>query len=292
MTAPLQDNWQLAGLILYADDDHYVKYDVVADNAPGQPPVRRVELRSEDGGPLTGPGGSRPGAAGERDRHLVAAPDQDRRHLHRRDQRRRRDLGADARLGDRRAGRPGDRPDGDRAGPGRRRSRSTSTTSGWCRTTSTRPRRSWRRSPTPPRARRRCACATRPTGSTPTAAGSTYEWEFEDGTALSRNVVRTYDEPGTYEATVTVTDEEGKTASDTVTVEVTPRVNDAPTVEAGADVDDRRRAAARAVRGDRRRPGRARGRPRVRVGLRRRGDRARPQRRAPLRGTGDVRRRR
>ena len=36
MTAPLKDNWQLAGFMLHADDDHYVKYDVVADNAPGR----------------------------------------------------------------------------------------------------------------------------------------------------------------------------------------------------------------------------------------------------------------
>ncbi len=56
MTAPLAKNWQLAGLMLYEDDDHYVKYDVVADNATGAPPVRRVELRYEDGGNLTGPG--------------------------------------------------------------------------------------------------------------------------------------------------------------------------------------------------------------------------------------------
>ena len=39
MTAPLQDNWQLAGFMLYQDDDHYVKYDVVADNAPGATPA-------------------------------------------------------------------------------------------------------------------------------------------------------------------------------------------------------------------------------------------------------------
>ena len=56
MTAPLKDNWQLAGFMLHADDDHYVKYDVVADNAPGATPVRRVELRYENGGALTGPG--------------------------------------------------------------------------------------------------------------------------------------------------------------------------------------------------------------------------------------------
>ena len=57
MTAPLQDNWQLAGFMLYQDDDHYVKYDVVADNAPGETPLRRVELRYENGGGLTGPDG-------------------------------------------------------------------------------------------------------------------------------------------------------------------------------------------------------------------------------------------
>jgi cytochrome c len=60
MTAPLKDSWQLAGIMLHADDDHYVKYDVVADNAPGQAPVRRVELRYENGGPLTGPSGVGP----------------------------------------------------------------------------------------------------------------------------------------------------------------------------------------------------------------------------------------
>ena len=58
LTAPLKDNWQLAGLLLHADDDHYVKYDVVADNAPGEAPVRRVELRYENGGGLTGPTGA------------------------------------------------------------------------------------------------------------------------------------------------------------------------------------------------------------------------------------------
>jgi PKD repeat protein/glucose/arabinose dehydrogenase/type 1 glutamine amidotransferase len=57
MTAPLKDNWQLAGLMLFLDQDHYVKYDIVADNDPGETPVRRVELRYEDGGGLTGPGG-------------------------------------------------------------------------------------------------------------------------------------------------------------------------------------------------------------------------------------------
>jgi PKD repeat protein len=55
VTAPLNDTWQLAGFMLYEDDDHYVKYDVVADNEAAAPRARRTELRYEDGGPLTGP---------------------------------------------------------------------------------------------------------------------------------------------------------------------------------------------------------------------------------------------
>ena len=57
MTAPLGDAWQLAGFMLFSDVDHYVKFDVVADNDPGAAKVRRVELRYENGGGLTGPGG-------------------------------------------------------------------------------------------------------------------------------------------------------------------------------------------------------------------------------------------
>ena len=57
MTAPLGDAWQLAGFMLFSDVDHYVKFDVVADNDPGAAKVRRVELRYENGGNLTGPGG-------------------------------------------------------------------------------------------------------------------------------------------------------------------------------------------------------------------------------------------
>jgi PKD repeat protein len=56
MTAPLADNWQLAGLMLYSDDDHYVKYDIVADNNAGSARDLRVELRKEEGGPLSGTG--------------------------------------------------------------------------------------------------------------------------------------------------------------------------------------------------------------------------------------------
>ncbi|MGH2945489.1 MAG: ThuA domain-containing protein, partial [Solirubrobacteraceae bacterium] len=61
MTAPLADNWQLAGLMLYADADHYVKYDVVADNQAGAARDLRMELRYEDGGALMGTGEPDPG---------------------------------------------------------------------------------------------------------------------------------------------------------------------------------------------------------------------------------------
>ncbi|RKQ93981.1 glucose/arabinose dehydrogenase [Solirubrobacter pauli] len=58
MTAPLGDAWQLAGFMLFSDVDHYVKYDVVADNDPGAAKVRRVELRGENGGGAFGPTGA------------------------------------------------------------------------------------------------------------------------------------------------------------------------------------------------------------------------------------------
>ncbi len=235
MTAPLQDSWQLAGLILYEDDDHYVKYDVVADNAPGQPPVRRVELRSEDGGPLTGPGGSDPAPpASETDTWWLRLTKTGDTYT-----------GAISADGETWVQTPGsvtaaleDPAIGvmaigpDQAAP-------ITVDFDHFRVVPDDV------DPTAPIVE---AFADPATGEAPlrvryTADGLDpdggrldYEWEFEDGTALSRNVVRTYTEPGTYEATVTVTDEEGKTASDTVTVEVTPRVNDAPTVEAGADV--------------------------------------------------------
>jgi regulation of enolase protein 1 (concanavalin A-like superfamily) len=68
------------------------------------------------------PLGRRPGpaTAGERHGHVVAAPDQDRQHVHGQDQRRRSDLGGHARLRHRRADRPGPRRDGDRPQPERR----------------------------------------------------------------------------------------------------------------------------------------------------------------------------
>lgn len=47
MHAPVADNWQLAGLLVYGDQDNYVKFDVVADNEAGQQRALRTELVSE-----------------------------------------------------------------------------------------------------------------------------------------------------------------------------------------------------------------------------------------------------
>ena len=69
------------------------------------------------------------------------------------------------------------------------------------------------------------------------ASELTYLWDFDDGgaNAFGRNAQHTYMEPGTYTATVTVTDRKG--AFDTAEVEVTvddPPGNVPPTVQAAA----------------------------------------------------------
>ncbi len=64
-----------------------------------------------------------------------------------------------------------------------------------------------------------------------------YRWDFGDGngTSLDQNPSHTYMTPGTYTATVTVTDEGGKTGTDTVAITVTdPPGNAAPNVDIGA----------------------------------------------------------
>ena len=62
-----------------------------------------------------------------------------------------------------------------------------------------------------------------------------YRWTLGDGTVLGPDFEYTFTTPGTYTATVTVTDDEGMTASDEVTVEVTERSGQAPTVVASVD---------------------------------------------------------
>ena len=72
------------------------------------------------------------------------------------------------------------------------------------------------------------------TGLDPDGGRVTYMWEFGDGTrSFSRAARHTYDTPGTYTATVTATDREGKEGTDTVEIEVAG--NQPPTVTATAD---------------------------------------------------------
>ncbi|WP_433529929.1 ThuA domain-containing protein [Micromonospora sp. CA-263727] len=51
----LDEQYQQAGLIVYADDDNYLKFDYIVDNQAGQPVTRRVEFRSEIGGAVQDP---------------------------------------------------------------------------------------------------------------------------------------------------------------------------------------------------------------------------------------------
>ena len=72
-------------------------------------------------------------------------------------------------------------------------------------------------------------------GLDPDGGALEYEWTLGDGTVLDSEFDYTFTQPGSYTATVKVTDPEGKTASDDVTVTVEPRSNAAPTVTASAD---------------------------------------------------------
>jgi glucose/arabinose dehydrogenase/PKD repeat protein len=49
------EQYQQGGLIVYADDGNYVKFDYVVDNQAGNPVVRRIELRSEVGDTVQNP---------------------------------------------------------------------------------------------------------------------------------------------------------------------------------------------------------------------------------------------
>ncbi|MEV2241463.1 ThuA domain-containing protein [Micromonospora sp. NPDC049891] len=55
----LDEQYQQAGLMVYGDDDNYLKFDFVVDNQAGQPVSRRIEFRSEIGGSIQDP---QPGA--------------------------------------------------------------------------------------------------------------------------------------------------------------------------------------------------------------------------------------
>jgi PKD repeat protein len=72
------------------------------------------------------------------------------------------------------------------------------------------------------------------TGLDPDGGPVTYAWDFGDGSrSFARAPAHTYRTPGTYTATVTATDREGKTGTDTVEISVAG--NEPPTVTATAD---------------------------------------------------------
>jgi PKD repeat protein len=74
------------------------------------------------------------------------------------------------------------------------------------------------------------------TGLDPQGGALTYRWDFsEGGSTFQQSPLRTYTTPGTYTATVTVRDPQGKTASETVEIVVSERPNAAPSVETVAD---------------------------------------------------------
>ncbi|HEX5620697.1 MAG TPA: PKD domain-containing protein [Solirubrobacteraceae bacterium] len=76
------------------------------------------------------------------------------------------------------------------------------------------------------------------TGLDPQGGEITYEWDFGDGSgSFNQSPEHVYTKAGTYTATVTGTDPQGKSGTDTVTIVVTPAGggNQAPDVRATAD---------------------------------------------------------
>ncbi|WP_091556280.1 ThuA domain-containing protein [Micromonospora pattaloongensis] len=51
----LNEQYQQAGLLVYGDDDNYLKLDFIADNQAGQAVTRRIEFRSEIGAAVQNP---------------------------------------------------------------------------------------------------------------------------------------------------------------------------------------------------------------------------------------------
>ncbi|MBT2163195.1 PKD domain-containing protein [Zobellia barbeyronii] len=75
--------------------------------------------------------------------------------------------------------------------------------------------------------------------STDDKAVKNYSWDFKDGsTATSSNPSHSFNEKGTYNVVLTVTDEEGLKDSETITVIITETENEAPKANASANVTE------------------------------------------------------
>jgi PKD repeat protein len=73
------------------------------------------------------------------------------------------------------------------------------------------------------------------TGSDSDGTITSYEWTFGDGvSSTSQNPAHIYTSPGTYTATLTVTDDDGATGSDSVVITVTESANQPPVAGASA----------------------------------------------------------
>ena len=79
--ATLSGGYEQAGLMVRADDDNYIKYDIISDD--GQTVLNRLELRSEIAGAIQQPQPADPQVPAGAHRGL-AAPDQDGQQLRRR----------------------------------------------------------------------------------------------------------------------------------------------------------------------------------------------------------------
>ena len=234
--APVDEAYQQGGLLAYSSDDHYVKLDVVADNAPGAQRARRIELFPEQRAQIQPVSWPVPATAG------------DTWHL--------------------RLTKTGDSYRGEASEDG-----TTWTVIGevpapqlpaakvgvfalgeQAQGSQTLAFEDFRATPDPV-----CEVPGRPTveaaanprsgtaplrvrfssrGTDPDRGRLTYAWDFGDGSEPvdRRNAVHTYTEPGTYTATVTATDPDGESGSAEVEVVVSaPTANRAPTVRAAAD---------------------------------------------------------